>query len=158
MRVPPTRSQPAAPAVLLGLAALFAFAAACEKQSGCRPGTVFVQVQIGAFITADQVDIGVSVEGSTPVHTQLHFLAGTRAGGVEVKFPNGYPSGKHVSITLSLSAGSGPVLATHTTDIVLTGECAAIDVDFGGPDGGMGGGGAGGGSGGSGGSAGSSGG
>src|SRR5436190_1554617 len=112
---------------------------ACEKQSSCRPGTIFVQVEVAPFITANQVDIDVSVGGGAPVHTQLHFPAGTRSGGVEVQFPAGYPSGKSVDITLALSAGSGPVLATRTVHVTPTGDCDTITVDFGAGDGGPGG-------------------
>ena len=139
----------AAAGVVCALAALAG--AACEKQSSCRPGTIFVQVDVAPYITANQVDIDVSVNGGTPVHTQLHFQAGTRSGGVEVQFPGGYPSGKTVDITIALSAGSGPVLAMRTVHVIPTGECEAITVDFGAGDGGGGGagGGSGGGSGGS---------
>jgi hypothetical protein len=132
------RLQRNAAAALLILAALGG--ASCEKQSSCRPGTIFVQVDVTPYITANQVDVDVSVGDATPVHTQLHFSAGTRGGGVEVQFPNGYPAGRTVSITLSLSAGTGPTLATRMVQVVLTGECAAITVDFA-TDGGAGGGG-----------------
>ncbi|HEY7375778.1 MAG TPA: hypothetical protein VIF57_26710, partial [Polyangia bacterium] len=124
----------------LGLALAALGGAACDKQSSCRPGTIFVQVDVAPFITANEVGIDVSVDGSTPVHTDLRFPTGTRAGGVEVKFPNGYPAGKKVALTLSLSAGAGSILATRSMQIVLTGDCAAITVDFA-ADGGMGGGG-----------------
>jgi hypothetical protein len=132
------RRRSAGAAIVLGLLAALA-GTACEKQSSCRPGTIFVQVEVAPFITANQVDIDVSVAGGTPVHTQLHFPAGTRSGGVEVQFPAGYPSGKTVDITLALSAASGPVLATRTVHITPTGECDAITVDFGAGDGGAGG-------------------
>src|SRR5262249_52790265 len=106
--------------------------------SSCRPGTIFVQVGVAPFITANQVDIDVSVDGNTPVRTSLHFPTGTRAGGVEVKFPNGYPAGKKVDVDLSLSAAGGPSWAMRSVQVLLSGDCAAITGDFG-ADGGMGG-------------------
>ena len=121
----PARSRRAGAIIALSLMAAMA-GTACEKQSSCRPGTIFVQVEVAPFITANQVDIDVSVGGGAPVHTQLHFPAGTRSGGVEVQFPAGYPSGKSVDITLALSAGSGPVLATRTVHVTPTGDCDTI--------------------------------
>jgi hypothetical protein len=139
-------------AVAAGAVCLLAALAgpACDKQSSCRPGTIFVNVDVVPFITANQVDIDVSVNGGSAVHTQLHFQAGTRSGGVEIQFPSGYPSGKQVDITLALSAGSGPVLATRTVRVTPSGECEVITVDFAAGDGGTAG--AGGGAGGTGGS------
>ncbi len=136
MRVPPRIRRTAAVAGLAALAALAG--AACDKESSCRPGTVFVHIDPGAHVTANQVGIDVSVEGGAPIHTSLPIPAGSRGGGVEVQFPSGYPSGKSVAITVTLSAGA-TVLASQRVDRVLTGECLAVEIGFRTADGGGGG-------------------
>jgi len=121
-----------------GLASL-----ACDKEHSCRPGTVFVHVTTGPFITANRVDVDVYINGVGPEHTELGFAAGTRGGGVEVQFPKGYPEGLMVRIDLTLKA-NGITIASHREDFTPRGECEAIDVVFVPSDGLTGGGGAGG--------------
>jgi len=111
---------------------------ACDKESSCRPGTAFVHVDPGSYVTANEVGIDVSIEGGSPTHTALVIPTGSRGGGVEVQFPGGYPAGKSVAITVTLSA-SGTTLASRRVDRVLGGDCAVFDVNFRTVDGGQGG-------------------
>jgi hypothetical protein len=141
----------ASPVCLLALTAVAFAWAACDKQSACRPNTVFVQLDLGRFTTASEADIGVSVDGATTMTTALPITPGTRTGGVEVVFPHGYPSGKSVVILVTLKA-DGKEIATHTVNIGgLTSGCQAIDVMFDSRDAATGAGGAGGANGGTGG-------
>jgi hypothetical protein len=109
----------------------------CTKQMPCRPGTVFVSVDLGGYTTATHLDVDVSVGGATPQHTTLP-TGGARRGGVEVQFPGGYPGGDSVTIVVTLRQSTTP-LAMRSVQIDLTDDCGSVDVDFGGVDGGGGG-------------------
>ena len=124
---------------VLVLAAVALGGVDCSKQLPCRPGTVFVSVDLGAHITATDLDVDVSVAGAAPQHTTLPITGGARRGGVEVEFPGGYPSGERVTIVVTLRQ-STTALATRSVQIDLTDDCGSVDVDFGGVDGGGGGG------------------
>ena len=79
---------------------------ACDKQSSCRPATVFLHVDLGPFTSgASQLDVGVSVDGATVMHTALAVTPGMRTGGIEVQFPEGYPAGRPVMIQVTVQAG-----------------------------------------------------
>ena len=125
----PTRARRGAAVVVVALAGLASLA--CDKERSCRPGTVFVHVSTGPFVTANRVDVDVYINGVGPEHTELTFPAGTRGGGVEVQFPGagGYPAGLMVRIDLTLKA-DGTTIATHREDFTPTGECEAIDAVF----------------------------
>ena len=118
-------------AAAVGLFALATFAgAACDQQASCRPGTIFVRVDLGPFTTADTADVSVSVAGATSLTTSLPLAAGARAGGVEVVFPHGYPSGKAVDIRVTLKANGTPVAERHETLGALRSGCDVLDEMF----------------------------
>ena len=137
------------------LVALAAFAGAgCDTQARCRPGTVFLHVDVGPFTTADAADISVSVDRAPPMTTSRPIPAGARTGGVEVVFPHGYPTGKSVDIQVTLKANGMPI-ATRTENLgALVAGCDVLDETFTGVDALTGAGGAGGSNGGTGGAAG----
>ena len=131
--------------------------AACSKVESCRPGTLFVAVELGPYTnSADQLDVAVTLEAggdaaaSAPKQTQLALKPGTRSGGVEVQFPNGYETGRTATITLTLLSGGSSLAARVATEVLPPG-CGTLTVDFGagdaGSDGRASGGGPGGGSG-----------
>jgi hypothetical protein len=130
---------------LVAALALVALAGAgCSKQMPCRPGTLFVHVDLGPYAAATRLTVQVTVDGEMRSE-DLPLTSGAGSGGVEVKFPNGYPTGKQVDVVLSLTVpGQGAV--AQSTRLVLDGECESVSFDFGDGDGGMmtGGGGAGG--------------
>ena len=114
--------------LVLGLVAI-SVAAGCGKVSTCRPGTLFLHVNLGQYATANRLDVDILVEGSTtPQHTQLT-LTGVGAGGVEVEFPNGYPTGRYATVTLTLFSQSTEV-AQRASTVYLPGSCAVAEVDF----------------------------
>jgi hypothetical protein len=129
--------------------ALLAVIVACDKQSSCRPGTVFLHVDLGPFTSgANELDVGVSVDGAIVMHTALAVAPGMHTGGIEVQFPDGYPAGKPVMITVTVNA-AGTAIASHTLTVFPADGCEAVDVTLTGSDaatgtGGAGGGGAGG--------------
>src|SRR5450755_1571984 len=115
-------------------------AAACSKVESCRPGTLFVDVELGPFAnSADQLDIEVTLEASgdaaatAPKQTPLTLKPGSRSGGVEVQFPDGYETGRTAVITLTLLSGGSP-LATQVVMPMLPPGCGALTVDFGAGD------------------------
>jgi hypothetical protein len=127
---------------------------ACDKQSSCRPGTVFLHVDLGPFTSGvNELDVGVSVDGATVMHTALAVTPGMRTGGIEVQFPEGYPAGRPVTIQVAVTA-AGTEIALHTFTVFPADGCDVVDVMFSGFDAVTGAGGAGGGTGGTGGEAG----
>ena len=146
-------------AVLLMATGAFA-AAACSNAESCRPGTLFMTVELGPYASSAaelEVEVALGAAGdaaaSAPKQTELTLKPGSRSGGVEVQFPGGYEAGRTATITLTLLSSGGLPLAVQVETEVLPPGCGALTVDFGasdaGSDGraGAGGGGQGGGSG-----------
>ncbi len=116
----------------IGLGALLvvALSIACSKSESCRPGTLFLSVNLGPYIQADTIDVDVTVTGGTTSHGVVTLKAGSESsGGVEVEFPGGYPAGETVSVTLTLLAGTTE-LAEQTTTVTLLAGCTSRSVDF----------------------------
>ena len=131
MRASPTRLA----ALLIAASALGA--AACSKVESCRPGTLFVTVELGPYgSTADQLEVDVALEAggdaaaTAPKPTQLTLPPGSRSGGVEIQFPGGYEVGRTATITLTLLSGGSP-LAVRVATPVLPPGCGTVTVDFG---------------------------
>jgi hypothetical protein len=140
----PSRFTIAAGLLAAIVAGLAVASAACDKQSSCRPGTLFLQVDLGPFTSGvNELDVGVSVDGATAMHTALAVTPGMRTGGVEVQFPEGYPVGKSVMIQVTVKA-AGTDIATHTLTVFPADGCGVVEVRFFGADAVMGAGGAGG--------------
>ncbi len=112
----------------------------CSKVESCRPGTLFLNVSVGAYTSADELDVAVGVAGTadgggTQV-TKLTLKPNSSSGGVEVTFPAGYPMGQAVTVTLTLLS-KGAALAQRTGMITaLPTGCAALTIDFATTDGG----------------------
>jgi hypothetical protein len=125
----------------LFLAALVA--AGCNKTESCRTGTLFLNVGLGAYTNVDELDVDVSVadasDGGGPRHTVLTLKPGHSAGGVEVDFPDGYPTGKAVTVTLTLRSMGAEVAQRVSAIAALPPGCTAVSVDFAATDGGSGG-------------------
>jgi hypothetical protein len=128
-------TRAAAHRLLLAALVLVAASVGCDKTESCRPGTLFVNVELGAFAQANLLDVDVTVAGTTS-HGQLT-LKGGAAGGVEIDFPHGYPAGQSATVVLTLDSGTTQ-LAQRTQTVPLVAGCTSITVDFA-PDGGAGG-------------------
>ena len=105
--------------------------AACSNTESCRPGTLFVTVELGPYAgAADRLEVDVALEAagdaaaSAPKQNLLALKAGARSGGVEVQFPDGYQTGRTAMITLTLLSGNSP-LATQVAAPVLPPVAAA---------------------------------
>jgi hypothetical protein len=121
-----------APVHRIVLAALLVatLSVACSKSESCRPGTLFLSVNLGAYAQADKIDVAVTVAGVTTSQMPLTLKAGSgSAGGVEVDFPNGYTSGETVSVTLTLFEGTTE-LAQQIATVTLAAGCTSLAVDF----------------------------
>ncbi len=118
-------------------------AAGCSKTESCRTGTLFLNVGLGAYTNADELDVDVSVadgaDGGGPRHTVLTLKPGHPTGGVEVDFPDGYPTDKSVTVTLTLRSMGAEVAQQVSPIAALSPGCTAITVDFAAADGGSGG-------------------
>jgi hypothetical protein len=125
----------------LFLAALIA--AGCSKTESCRTGTLFLNVGLGAYTNADELDVDVSIaggaDGGVPRHTVLTLKPGHPTGGVEVDFPDGYPTDKSVTVTLTLRSMGAEVAQQVSPVSALPPGCTALTVDFAAADGGAGG-------------------
>jgi hypothetical protein len=125
----------------LFLAALVAVG--CNKTESCRSGTLFLNVGLGAYANVDELDVDVAVAdgsgGGGPRHTVLTLKPGHTSGGVEVDFPDGYPTDKSVTVTLTLRSMGLDVAQRVSTIAALPPGCTAVSVDFAATDGGGGG-------------------
>jgi hypothetical protein len=114
--------------------------AACSKVESCRSGTLFLNVNLGRYTSADELDVDVSVtgaiDGNSPRHTVLTLKAGATSGGVEVEFPSGYPTGETVTVTLTLLSGGTQLAERALTISSLPPGCTTASVDFTATDGG----------------------
>ncbi len=115
-------------------------ALACSNTESCRPGTLFMTVELGPYAsTASELDVDVTLApvgdaaASAPKQTPLTLKPGSRSGGVEVQFPNGYEAGRTATITLTLLSGGSP-LAVQVVREVLPPGCGSFTVDFGASD------------------------
>jgi len=112
---------------------------ACSNRESCRPGTLFMTVELGPYTNADHLDVDVTLEASgdaaasAPKQTPLTLKPGSRSGGLEVVFPNGYQAGRRAMITLTLLSGESS-LATQVVTPVLSPGCSTVTVDFGAGD------------------------
>jgi hypothetical protein len=114
---------------LLALAAATLAGVSCDTQARCRPGTLFVHVDLGPFPTADEADVSVSVDGANPMTTALRVPPGATAGGVEVVFPDGYPANKPVMIQVTVKRGS-ETLAVHGFIVYPVEGCDVFELRF----------------------------
>ena len=123
-------------AALLVAASAFG-TAACSKVESCRPGTLFVTVELGPYSsTADRLEVDVALEAAgdaaatAPKPTLLQLQPGSRSGGVEIQFPAGYEAGRKATITLTLLSGGSPLAAREETPVLPPG-CGTLTFDFG---------------------------
>jgi hypothetical protein len=130
-------------AVLLMTATSALAFAGCGNTESCRPGTLFVTVELGPYAgTADRLEVEVALgaggdaAASAPKQTPLTLKAGSRSGGVEIQFPDGYEAGRTATITLTLLSGDSP-LAARVAMPVLPPGCGSLVVDFGASDAGI---------------------
>src|SRR5262245_20775934 len=91
------------------------------------------------------IDVNVTVQGGMPTTTTLAHKKGDATGSVEVYFPNGYPTGKVVNVTVVARNGQTTLGSASGHTAALPAGCASLEVKFGGgnSDGGAGSGGGG---------------
>jgi hypothetical protein len=109
-----------------------------------------VDVALGPAVGADSLEVAISAHGENNAkETTLKLPAGQASGGVEIRFPNGYPAGKSADLALTATrASDGAVLGSTQVTFVLASGCTHISVALESPNGdGGGNGGAGGGAG-----------
>jgi hypothetical protein len=115
-------------------------AGACNKVESCRPGTLFLNLSLGAYTSADELDVAVGVAGTADgggtQETKLTLKPNSSSGGVEVTFPDGYPMGKAVTVTLTLLSKGAPLAQRTGMIAALPASCAALTIDFATTDGG----------------------
>ncbi len=119
---------------ILTLATLILLAGCAKELGKCEHDTVFVTVALTNSVkAADHLEIDVSIDGGTPVHTSLPHTAGVLEGGVRVEFPNGYPKGHSFTITIQATL-NGQTIGVGTATLQLAGGCSSTKLDVLGPD------------------------
>ncbi len=98
-------------------------AGGCHVTAQCRAGTVFVD--LAGAQGADALHVVVSAGGRVLTGDQPY--AGQ--SGIEIDFPDGYPSGQSIEITVTARAGGSDV-ANGTLSSTLPGGCAHLSMSL----------------------------
>lgn len=118
---------------------LLAFACACALLlTGCPPTvqkcaneTIFITLTLaGSATAADTLVIDIAIGGGAAVQRTTPYEPGKSTGGLQIEFPNGYPAGQTVRVTIAARAGT-TVLASNFVDVTLTGKCASATLSIG---------------------------
>jgi hypothetical protein len=106
---------------------LLTLLAGCSAGSNkCKDKTLFVSVTLdGPAQNADHIFVDVSVDGGTPVHTDLPHTAGKAMGGVQIEFPSGYPAGHSVAVTITALHGDATI-ASAQQSVSLANGCDTL--------------------------------
>ncbi len=117
--------------------AIVLFAACAPNVRPCAEGTLFVSVSLDAQTKqADRLQVQISVGSGAPMLTTLDHVVGKDQGSIEIQFPNGYPVGQTIHVTLIAVAG-GSTLGQATFEATLTAGCGSAEIAIGssvGPD------------------------
>lgn len=76
----------------------------------------------GTATTADMLAIDITVVGGPTVQRTLPREQGDATGGLQIEFPNGYPTGQTVRVTVAARSGATE-LASNFVDVALTASC-----------------------------------
>jgi hypothetical protein len=109
------------------LAAALVSGAACER--ACKPGTLFLDVDLGSSRGADTLQVDVTVAGGTTKHTTRTLSGGPTTGTLEIDFPSGYPDGKRVDLEMTATK-SGATLGTIAVSVTLASSCTHATIVF----------------------------
>jgi hypothetical protein len=112
---------------LAALAAVLASGAACER--ACKPGTLFLDVDLGSSRGADTLEVDVTVAGGAAKHTTRPLTGGPSSGTLEIDFPSGYPDGKRVDIEM-VATKSGTTLGSIAVSVTLASSCTHATIVF----------------------------
>ena len=111
----------------LHLMAIVATLGGCGGTNDCKPGTLFVSLQLnGASATADQLDIAVQAGGTTR-NASVTRTGGGSSGTVEVDFANGYPAGMAVVVSVNARRG-GLAVGVGSSSATLSAGCAKLSI------------------------------
>jgi hypothetical protein len=101
------------------------FIVACTQHLPCRDGTIFVEIETHAASGSDQLRIDVRV--GSQILRGMHAYAGQPSTSVEVDFPNGYPVGQSVSVTITALDGPSEV-AQGTAVAIMNASCSHLSI------------------------------
>jgi len=120
---------------LLALALAMSAGGACSQNRPCRPDTIFVHIDLGPFpsATTEQVDVTLDSTGTTTT-TVLGIPSGAKEGGLDVAFPNGYPTGQSVFIQVTLSNFTGVIASRGVVIGSAAAGCDVAEIKFNGGD------------------------
>lgn len=108
----------------------FAFACCALFLTGCPPtvqkcadGTLFIALELGNDVAnADTLLIDIKVGSDAAIQRTLDHTPGKRTGGIQIEFPNGYPAGQLVRVTVTARFASNPV-ASNFVEVTFDGKC-----------------------------------
>jgi hypothetical protein len=93
----------------------------------CKDDTVLVDVTLpSAAGDADQLDVVVTVDGQTLRDRVLH-TPGSPSGALQIEFPNGYPTGKSITVQVTAVRG-GQAIASGDERITLSAACGKLAI------------------------------
>ena len=101
----------------------------CETVRPCRTQTLLVTVRLAdGAVLADQLVVGVAIDGGTARYTTINHVIGQTEGTVEIDFSSGYPAGRAVVLTVDAIMG-GQRVGTGSTMLVPAADCDTPTVD-----------------------------
>jgi hypothetical protein len=95
----------------------------------CVPGKLVVTFHLDDVTrSADTIEVEVTMEGVTTVLTSPH-SPGTSDGTIEIDFPDGYPAGSRIDVTLIAMQSISALGARTGTVSALAAKCDALAID-----------------------------
>lgn len=98
----------------------------CTFKNSCKKSTVLVTATFdGTARTADELDVIVQIDQGSTITKQLAGAGGSASGSIEVDFPNGYPTGSTLTVSVSARLG-GVIVADGSGSITLSSGCTTL--------------------------------
>jgi hypothetical protein len=96
----------------------------------CVPGKLVVTFHLDDVTRgADTIEVEVTIGGGTTVRTSPH-SPGTSDGTIEIDFPDGYPAGSRIDVTLIAMQSLSALGARTGTVSALAAKCDALAIDL----------------------------
>jgi len=113
---------------LLAWLAGLALLGGCRSTRSCKQGTLMVEVTFdGPTSGADEIDVAVAIAGGAAKQgSPLQHQVGATAGSIEIDFPNGYPAGEAVQVTLVARKNGAPLATATDTVSALAAGCGTL--------------------------------
>jgi Right handed beta helix region len=109
-------------------------AAGCGGTKSCKDKTVLVSLTLGqGAAAADSFDVTVVVGTNTLTANGIARKSQAATGTLEIDFPDGYPSGQSIEVTVTAKQG-GTLVGTGMNGTTLRNACATLGIQIGAPE------------------------